>query len=150
MPQSAVGRDISAAVQCDSRFTRRRSSPSRRQRTHHRACRKDAPLPRVYSTCNSALNPHGACGQTDMAPWLFCTRHGKGYLDEWNWRPDGWAHLATFMTRLLTDRREPKNTGSLGVSPARCYPYATMSRFQADLSGNNGVLNRSCTFKVDR
>lgn len=40
----------------------------------------------------------------DIAPWLFCTKTGKGYFDEKTGRPDGWNSIwQRFMTRLLEE-----------------------------------------------
>jgi integrase len=42
----------------------------------------------------------------DIAPWLFCTKTGKGYFDETTGRPDGWNSVwQRFMTRLLKDTK---------------------------------------------
>jgi integrase len=42
----------------------------------------------------------------DIAPWLFCTKTGKGYFDEETGRPDGWNSIwQRFMARLLKDTK---------------------------------------------
>ena len=42
----------------------------------------------------------------DIAPWLFCTKHGEGYFDEETGKPHGWNSMwQRFMTRLLKDTK---------------------------------------------
>jgi integrase len=44
----------------------------------------------------------------DIAPWLFCTKHGEGYFDEDTGKPHGWNSMwKRFMKRL---RKETKIT----------------------------------------
>lgn len=42
----------------------------------------------------------------DIAPWLFCTRLGKGYFDEQSGQAAGWDSIwQRFMTRLLAETK---------------------------------------------
>lgn len=42
----------------------------------------------------------------DIAPWLFCTKHGAGYFNEENGQATGWDSMwQRFMTRLLKDTK---------------------------------------------
>ncbi len=42
----------------------------------------------------------------DIAPWLFCTRRGKGYFDEETGQATGWDSMwQRFMSRLLAETK---------------------------------------------
>ena len=42
----------------------------------------------------------------DIAPWLFCTKHGEGYFNEDTGQATGWDSMwQRFMTRLLKDTK---------------------------------------------
>jgi integrase len=42
----------------------------------------------------------------DIAPWLFCTKAGKGYFDEKTGKPNGWNSMwKRFMKRLLKETK---------------------------------------------
>jgi integrase len=42
----------------------------------------------------------------DLAPWLFCTKHGKGYFNEQTGQAAGWDSMwQRFMTRLLAETK---------------------------------------------
>jgi integrase len=42
----------------------------------------------------------------DIAPWLFCTKHGEGYFNEDTGKPHGWNSMwKRFMKRLLKETK---------------------------------------------
>jgi hypothetical protein len=42
----------------------------------------------------------------DIAPWLFCTKHGEGYFDEQTGQASGWDSMwQRFMARFLEETK---------------------------------------------
>jgi integrase len=53
-----------------------------------------------------AIDKAIAARPIDIAPWLFCTRRGEGYLDERSGQAAGWDSIwQRFMTRLLAETK---------------------------------------------
>jgi integrase len=54
----------------------------------------------------AAVDMAKAARPIDLAPWLFCTRHGEGYFDEETGEATGWDSMwQRFMARLLEDTK---------------------------------------------
>jgi integrase len=83
----------------------------------------------------------------DISPYLFCTRRGKGYIDEQLGRSHGWASIwQRFMTRLLKEtdvvRFTEHDLRAKVASDATSLQHAQALLAHADMRMTNRVYRR--------